>query len=222
MRYRAVLFDLDGVLCSTDRYHYEAWKQIADSIDTEFTEKDNDRLRGVSRMESLEILLEKCPHVLEPLKKEQLAEEKNRIYRELLQGLTDESAADGARELLAELKSENIRAAVASSSKNAPFILERIGLADAFDTVVDGTMIVRSKPDPEVFLLAARQLELDPADCLVIEDARAGVDAAKAGGFSCGAMGEAASYDKADYVFKSLWDVADFIKQEGRNEKEEL
>lgn len=222
MRFQAVLFDLDGVLCSTDQYHYQAWKQIADSINTEFTERDNDRLRGISRMESLEILLEKCPYTLEPREKEQLAEEKNRIYRKLLYGLTTQSAADGVLELLKELKSKNIMTAVASSSKNAPFILERIGLKDAFDVVVDGTMIVKSKPDPEVFLTAARKLGADPGECLVIEDAVAGIEAARAGGFFCAAIGEAASCGKADYVLESLWDAIILMKQEGRYENEEL
>lgn len=222
MRYRAVLFDLDGVLCSTDQYHFQAWKQIADSLGTEFTEADNDRLRGVSRMESLEILLEKCPKVLKVEQKEQLAEEKNKIYRELLGDMTAEAVTEGTDVLLNVLKERDIRTAVASSSRNASFIMEKTGLAGAFDAVVDGTMIKRSKPDPEVFLAAAERLGLVPEDCLVIEDARAGVDAAKAGGFDCGALGDAASYEKADYELQKLTDVIALLKEEEGYGKENL
>lgn len=215
MRFKAVLFDLDGVLCSTDRYHYQAWKQIADSVNTEFTEMDNNRLRGVSRMESLNILLEKCPQKLDQEKKECLAAEKNRIYRKLLENMTEQDAAEGTSELMKTLRELGILTAVASSSKNAAFILSRIGLAEAFDTVVDGTMITRSKPDPEVFLKAAENLGLTPDDCLVIEDARAGVDAAKAGGFACAAIGDAASYDRADDSIEKLMDIIRLIKRGG-------
>lgn len=215
MRFKAVLFDLDGVLCSTDRYHYQAWKQIADSVNTEFTEMDNNRLRGVSRMESLNILLEKCPQKLDQEKKECLAAEKNRIYRKLLENMTEQDAAEGTSELMKTLRELGILTAVASSSKNAAFILSRIGLAEAFDTVVDGTMITRSKPDPEVFLKAAENLGLTPDDCLVIEDARAGVDAAKAGGFACAAIGDATSYDRADDSIEKLMDIIRLIKRGG-------
>ena len=207
MRYRGVIFDLDGVLCSTDRYHYLAWKQLADRLSISFDETVNNRLRGVSRMASLEIILEKSPVAYSAQEKEALAAEKNETYRKLLGGMSRADLAGGALETLRTLRGRSVLLAVGSSSRNAPFILEKIGLDGFFDAVVDGNAIMRSKPDPQVFVLAAQRLSLPPAACLVVEDAHAGVEAAVNGGFDCAAMGDAKDDPRARYRLERLEDL---------------
>lgn len=192
MEIRAVLFDLDGVLCSTDRFHYRAWKELADRLGIPFNEERNRQLRGVSRMESLEILLQGSGRRFTFQEKAALAEEKNRHYRQLLMELTPADVSPQVRQTLRELRARGYRQAVASSSKNTPLILQRVGLDAWFDAVIDGNQITRSKPDPEVFLRAAQALGLPPAQCLVVEDADAGVEAALRGGFPCAGIGPAA------------------------------
>ena len=204
-KYQGVIFDLDGVICFTDHYHYLAWKSLADSLGIDFDEKKNDRLRGVSRMESLEIVLEGYKGaVLSNEEKAALAEKKNCLYRELLQTMTPDDLSDEVRETLNALREMGIKLAVGSSSKNTPLILERIGLADFFDAVSDGNNIQRSKPDPQVFTMAAEMLKLKPSQCLVVEDAVAGLQAAAAGGFDSAALGSAAASGKATYNLKSF------------------
>jgi beta-phosphoglucomutase len=204
-KYQGVIFDLDGVICFTDHYHYLAWKSLADSLGIEFDEKKNDRLRGVSRMESLEIVLEGYKGaVLSNEEKAALAEKKNGLYRELLQTMTPDDLSDEVRETLNALRARGIKLAIGSSSKNTPLILERIGLADFFDAVSDGNNIQRSKPDPQVFTMAAGMLKLKPSQCLVVEDAAAGLQAAAAGGFDSAALGPAAASGKATYSLKSF------------------
>lgn len=195
---KGIIFDLDGVLVFTDRYHYEAWKQIADELGVTFDEQVNDRLRGVSRMDSLEIILETYDGVLTQHEKEQLAARKNDSYRALLAQMTPQDVSDEVRNTLEELRARGYRLAIGSSSKNARFILEQTQLFDAFDAISDGTNITRSKPDPEVFVKAAGFLSLDPAQCLVIEDADAGIMAAKAGGMYAAGIGGAAEHPAAD------------------------
>lgn len=208
METRAFIFDLDGVIVFTDKFHYQAWKRMADGMGIYFDETINNRLRGVSRMDSLEIILERYEG--EPLsqsEKEALAEEKNASYRELLATMTPKDVTDSVRGALKELKDRGYKLAIGSSSKNARFILEKVELLDAFDAISDGNNITNSKPDPEVFLKAAEYLGEKPEDCIVVEDAYAGVDAAKAGGMRAAAIGDAASYEKADYkldVFEDL------------------
>lgn len=192
MEINGILFDLDGVLCSTDRCHYQAWKKLADRLGIAFDEQINRKLRGVSRMESLEILLQGSERKFTPQEKEEMAEEKNACYRQLLMALTPDDVSAEVRQTLRTLRARGYRQAVASSSKNTPLILQRTGLDSWFDAVVDGNQITRSKPDPEVFLMAARALELTPAHCLVVEDADAGIEAATRGGFPCAAIGPAA------------------------------
>ncbi len=194
---KAVLFDLDGVLVSTDDQHFAAWDEIAKQEGVPFDRKDNDRLRGVSRMESLEILLGEKRDRYSPCEKQALAEEKNKRYRELIQKLTRADILPGGTDLLISLRKEGLKLAVGSSSKNAPEILERIGLADAFDVIVSGLDICNSKPDPEVYLLAARKLGAAPETCLVVEDAQAGIDAAEAAGMRSLGIGAAAGYGKS-------------------------
>lgn len=211
MQYKGVIFDLDGVICYTDKYHYMAWKQIADETGVYFDETINDRLRGVSRTESLNIILEKYPGKLSEEEKLQLAEKKNNIYRTLLGEMSPSDVAGEVTDTLKELKRRKIKIAIGSSSKNARFILKNIGLFDLFDQISDGNNITRSKPDPEVFLKAAGMLELDPAQCLVVEDARAGVDAAAAGGFACAGLGDAAFYERADYPLHEFSEILGLV-----------
>lgn len=203
-RYQAVIFDLDGVIVSTDRYHFQAWSKLAEQEGIEFNEQINHRLRGVSRMESLEIILEKASRRYTEAEKRELAERKNEMYRSLLAQLTESDLLPGVAQTLAALRERGIKIAIGSSSKNAPVILERIGLAERFDAVADGNGIVSSKPDPEVFLLAASKLALPPEACLVVEDAEAGVVAAKRGGMAAAAVGEARSCKDADYRLESI------------------
>ena len=178
---KAVLFDLDGVIVSTDHCHYRAWKRMADEEGIYFDEKINDRLRGVSRMASLEIVLERAPRVYSNAEKAELAERKNNYYKELIGRLTPADILPGAMENLNELRENGILIAVGSSSKNTPLILRQIGLDGFFDAVSDGNNISHSKPDPEVFLKAAEMLGIAPIDCLVVEDADAGIEAGKNG-----------------------------------------
>lgn len=211
---KGVIFDLDGVLLFTDQYHYQAWKKMADDEGIYFDEEINNRLRGVSRMESLEIILEKAEKNYTQTEKEQLAEKKNNIYKELLAELTPGSITDSVRTTLESLKQMGIKLAVGSSSKNTMLILEKTDLLKYFDEISDGTKIKKSKPDPEVFLLARDLLTLKTEDCLVVEDAKSGIDAATAGGFkSCG-IGEASSYEKTTYPIKNISDILKIIKSE--------
>ncbi len=181
---RGVIFDLDGVLVTTDELHYQAWKQVADQESIHFDRTINHRLRGVSRMESLEIILERAGREYSPEQKLAMANRKNNLYRELLQTLTPADILPGVNTVLAELRRRGIKMAIASSSKNTPLILSRVGLKDAFDAVADGNDITHSKPHPEVFLLAAQRLGLPPADCLVVEDAVAGIEAGRRAGMA--------------------------------------
>ena len=204
MEISAILFDLDGVLCSTDRFHYRAWKELADRLGLPFNEEINRQLRGVSRMESLEILLRGSERKFTFQEKAALAEEKNRRYRQLLMGLTQADVSPPVRQTLRELRAQGYRQAVASSSRNTPLILQRVGLDTWFDAVIDGNQITRSKPDPEVFLRAAQALGFPPARCLVVEDADAGVEAALRGGLPCAGIGPAARNPNVTRPLSSL------------------
>lgn len=211
MKYEAVIFDLDGVICFTDHYHFLAWKALADSLNIPFDEQKNDRLRGVSRMTSLDIVLEEYngPKLSEE-EKLALATQKNDLYRTYLQSMTTDDLSNEVRDTLNALRQKGLKLAIGSSSKNTPLILERIGLADFFDAISDGNNIQRSKPDPQVFAMAAEMLDLEPAKCLVVEDALAGLQAAEAGGFDSAGLGPAAESGKATYslaAFANLLDV---------------
>lgn len=211
MKYKAVIFDLDGVICHTDRYHYRAWKMIAEELQIPFDEAKNNLLRGISRMESLEILLGPATEQLSQAEKEKLAERKNILYREMLASMSPADLTEEVKETLHKLRQRGCLLAIGSSSKNAPFILERIGLGNYFDMVSDGNSITRSKPDPEVFLTAAKGLGLEAGECLVAEDARAGIDAACAGGFDSAGLGEAAAYDRTTYPLTSFQDIGRLV-----------
>lgn len=201
---QGIIFDLDGVICHTDHYHYLAWKKIADKLNIYFDEEINNRLRGVSRMESLDIVLEKGNGTYSPETREQLAEEKNEIYKELLKQMSEKDLDDAVKHTLTCLKDKGMKLAIGSSSKNAKTILRQIGLLDFFDAISDGNNIKRSKPDPEVFLCAADMIGLKPEQCLIVEDAVAGIEAGKAGGFSTAAIGDAVSECQADYSIQKL------------------
>ncbi|MDR4946121.1 beta-phosphoglucomutase [Neobacillus cucumis] len=204
MKISAVIFDLDGVIVSTDEYHYQAWKQISDQENIYFDRKINERLRGVSRMESLDIILSHSDKAYSESEKQQLALRKNDIYCELLNKLSPNDILPGVINLLISLKARNINIAIGSSSKNTPFILEQIGLTANFDSIADGNSIKNSKPDPEVFLLAAKMLGVKPEECAIIEDAQAGIDAAKAAGMKAVGIGTAANCLNADMKLQDL------------------
>lgn len=203
-KYKGIIFDLDGVICFTDKYHYKAWKMIADKLGFAFDEVKNNRLRGVSRMASLEIVLEDSKVKYSEEEKLAFATEKNDFYRELLKEMSPADLSDEVKNTLVELRKRGIKLAIGSSSKNARFILDRIGLGDFFDEISDGNNITHSKPDPEVFLCAAEYLGLAPSDCLVVEDAVAGIEAATAGGFDSAALGDARTSNKSTYKLESF------------------
>ena len=211
--YQGIIFDLDGVICHTDRYHFLAWKQIADQLGINFDDRINDRMRGVSRMDSLEILMEEYHG--EPLtaaQKAALAEKKNQLYVGLLQNMGEADLSEEVRKTMDTLRSRGRKLAIGSSSKNTKLILKRLGLTGYFDAVSDGTNITRSKPDPEVFLCATQYLGLCPGKCLVVEDAKAGILAAKAGGFDSAGLGEAAAFSFVTYPLQSF---SDLLKLDG-------
>lgn len=206
-KYNGVIFDLDGVICFTDKYHYQAWKAVADKMNIYFDEQINNRLRGVSRMASLEIILERYDGTLTDAEKEALATEKNEIYKNLLVNMTPADLSDEVKSTLDALRAAGMKLAIGSSSRNTKFILSRLGLEGYFDAISDGTNITRSKPDPEVFLMAAEFIGEKPEDCLVVEDAEAGIAGAAAGGFDSAGLGEAAACGKATYAMKSFADL---------------
>lgn len=204
MNFEAVIFDLDGVIVSTDNNHYSAWKKIADEEGFSFDRKLNEKLRGVSRLESLNIIIRNCHENISDSKKRLICDKKNSYYIELIKNLSKKDILPGVIDLIDFIKQNNKKVAIGSSSKNCKLILTSIGMIDAFDIIVDGNDIKKSKPDPEVFLTAAINLNVNPARCLVIEDANAGVEAAISAGMHVLAIGNAASCKKAHYSFENL------------------
>lgn len=212
MQYKGVIFDLDGVICFTDRFHYQAWKKLADRLGIYFDETINNRLRGVSRMASLEIILEKADYAYSQEEKEAFCEEKNASYRELLKTMSPADLSDEVKATLVELRQRGYKLAIGSSSKNTKFILERIGLGNFFDAIADGNDITHSKPHPEVFLKAASALGYFPQNCLVVEDALAGIQAAKAGGMAAAALhGDAEGCGLEDYDLNTFSDLLSIL-----------
>jgi beta-phosphoglucomutase len=197
---KACIFDLDGVIVDTAHYHFLAWKRLANELGVEFTRDDNERLKGVSRMRSMEIIMELGGVTLSPHEKEQLANKKNTWFVDYVERMVPEEIFPGVKGLIRELKARGIKVGLASSSKNAKTVLQILHIQNDFDAVVDGTMVTHSKPDPEIFLLAAQKLGLDPSECLVFEDAEAGVEAAIAAGMKCVGIGPAAQLNKANKV----------------------
>lgn len=212
MKYKAIIFDLDGVICSTDEYHYLAWKALAEMIGiNDFTREDNNLLRGISRMDSLEIILKKTDKIYSDEQKATLAEMKNDMYKNMLAGMSKKDLDEKVLSTLKALRERGLKLAIGSSSKNTPLILERLGLDKFFDAVADGNCITHSKPHPEVFLKAAEYLSLKPCDCLVVEDAVAGVEAAIAGGFEAAGLGEASLYKKTTYILREFSDLLNIV-----------
>ena len=200
----AVIFDLDGVICHTDQFHYQAWKSVANRLGIPFDERVYARLRGVSLMESLYIVIDYVWKSYSREEKEQLAEEKNRIYQSFLRKMTPADLEPETSRTLDTLREMGLKLAIGSSSRNTALILHRLGLGGFFNAVADGTQIKRSKPDPEVFLLAASLLGVQPSRALVVEDAPAGIRAAKAGGFLAAGLGDAAQVFGTDFSIETL------------------
>ena len=204
---KAVIFDLDGVIVDTAHYHFLAWKRLANELGIDLTLEDNERLKGVSRMHSLDIILSLGKDItLSPHEKEQLANKKNTWFVDYVERMSPDEIFPGVKGLLQQLRAKGIKVGLASSSKNAQTILQLLRIVNEFDTIVDGTMITHSKPDPEIFLLAAQKLSLDPKDCLVFEDAEAGVEAAIAAGMKCIGIGSVDQLSKANKIFSKTGD----------------
>ncbi len=210
---KGIIFDLDGVLVSTDELHYTAWLAMAEREGIAFDRAVNRRLRGVSRMQSLDIILERAPRAYSAAEKAALAAYKNELYVALLDALTAADVLPGVLATLDALAARGVRLAVGSSSKNAKKILSKTGLIGRFDAIADGTDIVHSKPDPEVFLCAAERLGLAPGDCAVVEDAEAGIEAAKAGGMLACAIGDACRSELADVTLARISELVEKLER---------
>lgn len=208
---KAIIFDLDGVIVSTDEQHYLGWQALADKLGIPFSREVNNRFRGVSRMACMDILEQIGGKHYSREEKEAYAAWKNNYYRNLLGQMSPADLNLEVKSTLDKLRARGLKLAIGSSSKNAKFILERIGLADFFDAVSDGTNILRSKPDPEVFLKAAEFLYLKPEECLVVEDAVSGVDAAHAGGMKAAVVGDAAEKQYGDYILDHFSDLLNVL-----------
>jgi beta-phosphoglucomutase len=202
---RAAIFDLDGVIVDTAKYHYLAWKRLANELGFDFTETDNERLKGVSRTRSLEILLEIGGLNFDDAAKAQFAEKKNNWYVDSIKHMDASEILPGAREYLQFIRGRKIKTALGSASKNTPLILERLGISSLFDAVVDGNRVSKAKPDPEVFLCAAAELEILPMDCVVFEDAEAGIEAAHRAGISAVGIGKASALKEAEIIIPGLF-----------------
>lgn len=210
---KAVIFDLDGVLVSTDELHYQAWKSLADKIGVYFDREINHRLRGVGRMDCLEIILERYEGT--PFSQEEknvLAEEKNNMYRKLLKTMSPEDVTEDVRKTLKTLRERGYKLGLGSASKNAEFILKQTGLWESLDKIADGNDITKSKPDPEVFLKAAEFLGETPNDCIVVEDAEAGIKAGIRAGMKTAAIGEAINSNLSDYKLERLSDLLEILE----------
>lgn len=202
---RGALFDLDGVLVDTAKHHYLAWKRLADGLGFAFTPEHNERLKGVSRMRSLEILLEVGGLNPSQAERETMAARKNAWYVEMLGTLAAGDVLPGAREALLALRRRGIKTALGSASKNTPLILDKLGLGPLLDAVVDGNTASRAKPDPQVFLMGAEAIGVPPAECVVFEDAAAGIEAARAGGMFAVGVGRAENLPAADLLVSGLY-----------------
>lgn len=204
MRYQAAIFDLDGVIVDTARFHYLAWRETAAELGLDFTLEQNELLKGVSRMASLEILLKLAGRTAGEEEKLRMAEEKNRRYTGLVQTLTPADALPGAVDALDCLRRMGVRTALGSASRNAGTVLERLALAGRFDAIVDGTMVSRPKPDPEVFLRGAELLGIPPERCVVFEDSAAGIEAALSGGMYAVGIGGADVLEWANVLVRRI------------------
>ncbi len=203
-RFKAVIFDLDGVITDTAHYHYLAWKRLAESEGVAFDEAFNEHLKGIDRMGSLDLILAGSNKTYSSGKKQALADLKNRHYQELIAGMSGADLLPGAVAALAEVRAAGLRVGLASVSRNAFAVLARLGIRERFDYVVDAAQIANSKPDPEIFVTAARHLGVAPADCLGVEDAVAGVAAIKSAGMLALGIGKPEVLTQADLVIAGL------------------
>lgn len=196
----ACIFDLDGVIVDTAKFHYTAWQQLASSLGIEFSKEENENLKGVGRMESLDYILHLGKVEKSGSEKLKLATLKNEHYLSLISEMNESEILDGVLSFLQELKDSTIKIALGSSSKNARPILNKLNIDTYFDVIIDGTNTTKSKPDPQVFLLAAKKLETNPSNIIVFEDASKGIEAAKNGGFKAIGVGDQNQLNSADYV----------------------
>lgn len=203
-QFKGFLFDLDGVIVDTAIFHYQAWRRMANELGFDISEAFNERLKGVSRIESLELILQHGGVTLPAEKKVEWATQKNNWYLELVSRMTPDDILPGVPEFFTQVRQAGIKTALGSVSKNAGLILERIGMLDAFDAIIDGNKIVKGKPDPEVFLKGAEELALTAADCVVFEDAVAGIEAAKRAGMFAVGIGSPEVLTQADLVVSSF------------------
>jgi len=207
------IFDLDGVIVDTAKYHYLAWRNLTNSLGFDFTEEQNEQLKGVSRVKSLEILLELGKVKLSKEKKEALLIEKNKEYLEYVYKMTSSEILPGVNQLLTFLETNNIKFVLGSASKNAQLILEKVGLLERFTAIVDGNYVSKAKPNPEVFLIGAEKLNMSPENCVVFEDAIAGVQAANTAKMVSIGIGDANVLSEADYNFNDMTAItSDFLK----------
>ncbi len=204
---RAAIFDLDGVIVDTAKYHYLAWKRLANECGFDFTEADNERLKGVSRIRSLEILLQIGGLTFDDGPKAQMAAQKNEWYVDYIRHMDVSEILPGAIEYLQRLRAKGVKTALGSASRNAPLILERLGISALFDVIVDGNKVTKAKPDPEVFLRAADELGIPPASCVVFEDAEAGIEAAHRAGMGAVGIGDPSTLKEADIVIPGLLEL---------------
>ena len=202
---RAAIFDLDGVIVDTAKYHYLAWKRLANELGFDFTETDNERLKGVSRVRSLEILLEIGGLSLDDESKSQFAARKNDWYVDYISQMDASEILPGVTEYVQSIRAQGVKTAIGSASKNTPLILDRLGIASLFDAVVDGNKVSKAKPDPEVFLRAAEELDIPPAQCVVFEDAEAGIEAALRAGMGTVGIGKPAVLKEAEVVIPGIF-----------------
>ncbi|TCC92208.1 beta-phosphoglucomutase [Pedobacter frigiditerrae] len=204
---KACIFDLDGVIVDTAVYHYEAWRRLANQLGFDFTEEQNEQLKGISRIESLKIILNWGTVAKTDEEMQELATLKNTWYVEMIKKMTPSDILPGAKEFLEAVRANKYLTALGSASKNSEMILKQIGLMHLFDALVDGNKVTKSKPNPEVFLVGAKELNVNPGECVVFEDAIAGVQAAKAGNMKAVGIGEAAILNEADLVVKGLFEM---------------
>jgi len=204
---KACIFDLDGVIVDTAVYHYKAWKRLANHLGFDFTEEENEKLKGVSRVRSLQLILEWGGVEKSETEQAELADLKNSWYVEMIQEMKQDEILPGAKEFLLAVRQAGFKTALGSASKNSRTILEKVGLIELFDTIIDGNTVSASKPDPEVFLKGAESLGLEPSACVVFEDAIAGVQAAIAGGMKVVGIGDAQTLTGADLVIAGLHEM---------------
>ena len=204
---RAAIFDLDGVIVDTAKYHYLAWRRLANELGFDFTETDNERLKGVSRVRSLEILLEIGGLTLAETKKSEIAARKNDWYVEYISQMDASEILPAVIEYIQAIRARGVKTAIGSASKNTLLILDRLGVSALFDSVVDGNKVSKAKPDPEVFLRAAEELNIPPAECVVFEDAEAGIEAAHRAGMGVVGIGKSSNLKQAEVIIPGLFEL---------------